>query len=145
MYLSDRKSVAESYASERAPTPNARRVYAVDIETGNLRVLDLTKDPRWQKAMQPLAPGLPSNETLIKQANENYSSRAELSETVTALERIRLDLLRLHGGLADLQPITTTLDAARLIEVDIDRLRAAQREVSSIAHLPIDVRTPTPA
>jgi serine/threonine protein kinase len=72
-------------------------------------------------------------------------SREQLAETVSALERIRLDLLRLHGGLADLQPITTTLNAAAMIGADINRLRAAQREVGFRTPLPIDRRTPTPA
>jgi eukaryotic-like serine/threonine-protein kinase len=72
-------------------------------------------------------------------------SRSELSETVTALERVRLDLLRLHGGLADLRPITSTLDAARQLEADINRLRSAQHETASSALGPIDMRTPTPA
>ena len=72
-------------------------------------------------------------------------SRAELAETVSALERIRLDLMRLHGGLADLRPITTTLNAAELIGADINRLRLAQREVGFNTPFPIDQRTPTPA
>ncbi|MES2521691.1 MAG: serine/threonine-protein kinase [Gemmatimonadota bacterium] len=72
-------------------------------------------------------------------------ARRELSETVTALECIRMDLLRLHGGLADLRPLTSTLDAARAIGDDIDRLQSAQREVALGTELPIDLRTPTPA
>jgi eukaryotic-like serine/threonine-protein kinase len=58
------------------------------------------------------------------------SAKMDLADTVSALERIRLDLLRLHGGLTDLRPITTSLDAARQIADDIRRLDDAQSEVS---------------
>jgi hypothetical protein len=47
-------------------------VYSVNVPTENLKVLDLTKDPRWKQYMGPIGPGLPSNESLIKRANENY-------------------------------------------------------------------------
>lgn len=52
-----------------------------------------------------------------------------LAESVAALEGIRLDLLRLHAGAADLAPLTTLLDAARVIGDDLGRLAEAQREV----------------
>ena len=52
-----------------------------------------------------------------------------LAESVAALEGIRLDLLRLHAGAADLAPLTTLIDAARLLGEDLSRLAEAQREV----------------
>ena len=54
-----------------------------------------------------------------------------LAESVAALERIRLDLLRLHGGAIDLAPLTTLLDAARALGDDVSRLADAQREVNA--------------
>ncbi|MEP6778306.1 MAG: protein kinase [Gemmatimonadaceae bacterium] len=71
-------------------------------------------------------------------------ARAALSETVTALERMRLDLLRLHGGLNDIQPITTTMNAAKLISSHVERLRSAERELEMGSPIRIDMRTPTP-
>jgi serine/threonine-protein kinase len=69
-----------------------------------------------------------------------------LAECVAALEGIRLDLLRLHAGAADLAPLTTLLDAARLIGEDLSRLAEAQQEVEDAAgHRPGLARTPTPA
>ena len=56
----------------------------------------------------------------------------QLAESVAALEGIRLDLLRLHAGAADLAPLTTLLDAARVIGEDLDRLAAAEREVEGM-------------
>ena len=54
---------------------------------------------------------------------------AHLGESVAALEKIRLDLLRLHGGASDLAPLTTLISAARRIGEDVDRLAEAEREV----------------
>jgi predicted Ser/Thr protein kinase len=61
------------------------------------------------------------------------TAKAQLAESVAALEGIRLDLLRLHAGSSDLAPLTTLLDAARLMGEDIGRLADAQREVERIA------------
>jgi serine/threonine-protein kinase len=57
------------------------------------------------------------------------TAAAHLTESVGALEGIRLDLLRLHAGAGDLAPLTTLIDAARLLGEDVNRLADAQREV----------------
>jgi hypothetical protein len=75
------------------------------------------------------------------------STHAErLTETVTALERLRLGLLRMHGGLADLQPLTTALAYARSLDRNINYLVDAQSEVNGIrGKLAFEHRTPSPA
>jgi serine/threonine-protein kinase len=60
------------------------------------------------------------------------SADAQLAESVAALEGIRLDLLRLHAGAGDLAPLTTLMDAARLIGEDVNRLTEAQREAEDV-------------
>ena len=65
-------------------------------------------------------------------AARRHTAAVHLSESVAALEGIRLDLLRLHAGNADLAPLTTLMDAARAVEGDLGRLTAAQREVEDI-------------
>jgi serine/threonine-protein kinase len=71
---------------------------------------------------------------------------SHLAQSVAALEGIRLDLLRLHAGAADLAPLTTLMDAARLIGEDLSRLAEAQREVEEAARRRLGTeRTPTPA
>ena len=71
---------------------------------------------------------------------------AQLAESVAALEGIRLDLLRLHAGASDLAPLTTLLDAARLLGEDVSRLADAQREVDGAAGRPSGAgRIATPA
>ena len=61
------------------------------------------------------------------------SARKMLAQTVAALESIRLDLLRLHGGETDLRPITSVLDASQQLGAELDRLTTAQGEVEKIA------------
>jgi hypothetical protein len=73
-------------------------------------------------------------------------ARNQLSQTVGALERMRLELLRLHGGATDTRRLTTSLDAAREMVEDLVRLRQAEAELGGPRRrLPIDSRTPSPA
>ncbi|MEO8201343.1 MAG: serine/threonine-protein kinase [Gemmatimonadota bacterium] len=62
-------------------------------------------------------------------ATRRTAAAAQLSESVAALESIRLDLLRLHAGASDLGSLTTLIDAARLLGEDVDRLADARQEV----------------
>ena len=64
------------------------------------------------------------------------AAQSHLSESVAALEGIRLDLLRLHAGATDLAPLTTLLDAARLMGEDLGRLAEAQKEVEGALRKP---------
>jgi len=68
-------------------------------------------------------------------------ARKMLAQTVAALEAIRLDLLRLHGGETDLRPITSVLDASQQLGAELDRLTSAKSEVERIAPRVV----PTPA
>jgi serine/threonine-protein kinase len=54
-----------------------------------------------------------------------------LSDSVAALEGIRVDLLRLHAGANDLAPLTTLLDAAREASADVQRLVEGRREAEA--------------
>ena len=64
-------------------------------------------------------------------AARREAAASHLGESVAALEGIRLDLLRLHANADDLAPLTTLMDAARLIGEDMSRLAEAQREVDA--------------
>jgi len=66
-------------------------------------------------------------------AARKNAAATRLAESVAALEGLRLDLLRLHAGTADLQPLTTLMDAARQIGEDVGRLAEAQREAERAA------------
>jgi serine/threonine-protein kinase len=57
------------------------------------------------------------------------AASANLSASVGALERIRLDLLKLHGGASDLKPLTTLMEEAYQIGEEVKRLAEAEQEV----------------
>jgi serine/threonine-protein kinase len=77
-------------------------------------------------------------------AARKKTAATHLAESVAALEGLRLDLLRLHAGAGDLQPLTTLMDAARLIGEDVERLAEAQREAERAASgNPVERQTPT--
>ena len=74
------------------------------------------------------------------------AAKRELADSVASLEAVRLDLLRLHGGAVDLQPITTVLEAARELGEQLDRLNQANREVADVVRpIALDLRPHTPA
>jgi len=79
-------------------------------------------------AMAPL--GAESADLLAARKN---AAATQLAESVAALEGLRLDLLRLHAGVGDLQPLTTLMDAARSIGEDVGRLAEAQQEAERAA------------
>ena len=66
-------------------------------------------------------------------AERKQKAAAHLAESVAALEGLRLDLLRLHAGAGDLQPLTTLIDAARQLGDDLGRLAEAQQEAERAA------------
>jgi serine/threonine-protein kinase len=78
---------------------------------------------------------------------ERERAKKELADSVAALESVRLDLLRLHGGATDLRPITTVLEAARLLGDELDRLTRARIEADEASNAaPLKVLRPeTPA
>jgi serine/threonine-protein kinase len=79
-------------------------------------------------------------------AARREAAKGQLAESVAALEGIRLDLLRLHAGASDLAPLTTLIDAARVIGEDLRRLAEAEREVEDAASRSIGggrISTPT--
>lgn len=62
------------------------------------------------------------------QSLRNNGQAGELREALGALETIRFDLLRLHGGAATLAGLTADLGAARQIGDRVDALLAGSRE-----------------
>jgi hypothetical protein len=62
--------------------------------------------------------------------------RAKLSETVGALETIRLNLLRLHAGSTSVHGVTTHLGIAAEVSEQVERLIAAHEEVERSINFP---------
>jgi serine/threonine-protein kinase len=73
------------------------------------------------------------HEAAIQRLLESYDHlKRDLGRTVATLESIRLDLLRIHGGASDLEPLTTLLDAAGNVERELGFILDAQEEVRGI-------------
>jgi len=91
-----------------------------------------------------LAPSASADAEVLAARRE--AAKTRLAESVAALEGIRLDLLRVHAGAGDLAPLTTLMDAARLLGEDLNRLTEAQREAEDAAGRSVGAgRTPTSA
>ena len=60
------------------------------------------------------------------------AAEARLGNVVTALESLRLDLLRLRAGAGTVEGIPTDLEAAREVGESADRLLAGAREVDAV-------------
>ncbi|HEX4684401.1 MAG TPA: serine/threonine-protein kinase [Gemmatimonadaceae bacterium] len=105
-----------------------------------MEVLGAIAPPGYENASHP-------GQTADVLAVRRKAAASQLTESVAALEGIRLDLLRLHAGAVDLAPLTTLLDAARELGDDANRLAEAQREVNDALgmHRAGTERTPTPA
>jgi hypothetical protein len=72
-YTSDRQ-VAKMYADSRAiDSGTGSRAYVARVDMSTMRVLDLTKDPRWKAYLSSQPTPQSSVEQLIRMANENYS------------------------------------------------------------------------
>ncbi len=95
------------------------------------------------EALAALAPNESGGAEIL--AARKRAAANHLAESVAALEGIRLDLLRVHAGAVDLAPLTTLVDAARLMGEDLSRLAEAQREVESATRRRGAERSPTPA
>ncbi len=73
-----------------------------------------------------------SNDAEVLEARR-AAAAAQLAQSVAALEAVRLDLLRLHADAGDLAPLTTLIDAARVLGDDMGRLADARREADGAA------------
>jgi serine/threonine-protein kinase len=69
-----------------------------------------------------------SDDTAVLEGRRKAAS-ANLAASVGALERIRLDLLKLHAGAGDLKPLTTLIEEAQLVRQEVARLAEAEQEV----------------
>ena len=77
-----------------------------------------------------------ARETVARLREQRDAARHDFARAIAALESIRLDLLRLHGGVDRADTVTNLLVQARHAERDLDALIDAQREVHAIAPAP---------
>jgi serine/threonine-protein kinase len=64
--------------------------------------------------------------------HEREKAEAQLRDAVTALETVRLNLLRMHAGVASVASVTADLEAAREVSAAVARLAEGQREVEKL-------------
>jgi len=78
-----------------------------------------------------------ANEPIAQEIRGTRDAAGErLHNVVGALERLRLELLRLHAGSGDVERMTLDLSAARALTDDIRSRAQAQREVNDMLGLP---------
>lgn len=65
------------------------------------------------------------------------AAKSRLTQAVTALEAIRLELLRLTAGSGSVETLTADLALARALGEDIDRLADAHDEVDRLLATPV--------
>jgi len=141
-------SVAASELYAALPTEFREHIPDLPVVVGRLEAHAAAARARIEEldALAGLASGERDASTTDGLQSARDAAKRELADSVVALEAVRLDLLRLHGGAADLRPITTVLEAARELGNELDRLEKAQREVDRVVPpLSIDLRPHTPA
>jgi len=65
-------------------------------------------------------------------AAQRDTAQIRMTEAVAALERVRLDLLRMQAGAGGVESVTTNLNAARDLSDDIERLLEGRAEVEKM-------------
>jgi len=63
-------------------------------------------------------------------------ARARMTDAISALEKIRLGLLRLHAGDGTVESLTMELGSASALSEAIERLLTGQREVKRLLRPP---------
>lgn len=71
----------------------------------------------------------PGSDDMAVLERRRSAASSHLAASVGALERIRLDLLKLHAGASDLKPLTTLMEEAYQIGEEVKRLAEAEQEV----------------
>ncbi|HKT06741.1 MAG TPA: serine/threonine-protein kinase [Gemmatimonadaceae bacterium] len=88
-----------------------------------------------ERDMMPAADAR-SRDALAQLTAQRDAARQDLGRAIAGLESIRLDLLRLHGGVDRADTVTSLLEQARQAERDLATLIDAQRQVHAIAPAP---------
>jgi serine/threonine-protein kinase len=91
-----------------------------------------------------VASSTPGTTEYVKVREIRDEMHAKLTETIAALETIRLNLLRLHAGASTVQSLTTHLNLASQVSASVERLVAAHEEVDRTLKFPRTI-APSPA
>jgi serine/threonine-protein kinase len=91
-----------------------------------------------------LAGSSPTSSTYVALRDDRDRVHSQLGAAVAALETIRLNLLRLHAGAGSVEGLTTHVDLAAELSVEVERLLSARDEVERGLSYPRET-APTPA
>ena len=91
-----------------------------------------------------VASSTPGTPEYVKVRQIRDEMQAKLTETIAALETIRLNLLRLHAGSGNVQSLTTHLNLAAQVSASVERLVSAHEEVDRTLKFPRPI-APSPA
>ncbi|HTK49172.1 MAG TPA: serine/threonine-protein kinase [Gemmatimonadaceae bacterium] len=133
-------------ASRRELAALPETVRRLETDAGRLRTTIVALDDQLAAFGRGDALG---DDERIRVADELRATRTTAAErlatTVTAIETIRLDLLRLQMGSVGLDSVTASLDAARSIGEQIAASLEAQETVERLLRGDSPMRTPDPA
>lgn len=118
------------HATEVAIGMAAQELYEALPAASRERVPEL---PRTLKALEAEAQAL-------RQRLDEPAAGARLASVVSALETIRLDLLKLHAGTGDVHALTEAVQVAQRLGAEVDALVQGQREAAAL--LASNGRTP---
>jgi len=110
------------HATEVAIGMAAQELYEALPAASRERVPEL---PRTLKALETEAQAL-------RHRLDDPAAGARLASVVSALETIRLDLLKLHAGTSDLHALTEAVQVAQRLGAEVDALVQGQREAAAL-------------
>ncbi len=85
------------------------------------------------------APGGGTSDAYAEVRETRDEVQGKLTEAVSALETIRLNLLRLHAGSATVEGFTTHLEVAADVSAEVQRLLAAREEMERHLEFPREI------
>ena len=85
--------------------------------------------PHVVRRLETQAQGMRARIATMEATPARDAEQRRLADTIAALETIRLQLLRMHAGVATMESLTADLSAARDVADQVDHRREGRREV----------------
>jgi serine/threonine-protein kinase len=128
------EAIYESFPKETRQSlgdvPGVLRALEAQARAARARVTELDATlVEAQRQSSVSASSARKDSLVVDLQREREKAESRLSQIVTALENLRLDLLRLHAGAGNAEGITRDIIAATALGEEADRLLAGVREV----------------
>ena len=114
--------------------PGVLRGLEAHARSMRTRMTELDESIQDAQRTSPRAAGASNVQNRLLEDLRSARGQAEerLAEVVSALETIRLGMLRLHAGAGSAESVTQDLEAARALGEDVDRLLAGTQEADKL-------------